>query len=426
MNHLFRKAAATFSLRIASMFFAFLTSVVLARLIGSEGLGTYTYIVSWTYLLAIPGSLGFDGLLGREIAIYTTKSAWGHLHGLKKWSTFLPITVSTILAVVASLTVWYFSPEGDSQTTLAFWIAMFALPLLSLLQIRRGMMRGLHRIVRGLMPEMFLWPVIQLILVGFAYLWLRERFTALWSIAAFSLSILISLVISIVSSNRAFKLVVEWATPQYQRMKWVNKAFPFILLETSGMLSSRIDILMLGAIDGVIATGVYAPVNRGSQLIGFVLMAFKAPLSPNIAKLFANGKFYELQQLLWRTNRAILLISSVFTLAFLALGYHYLLIFGSEFTVGLSALRIRCLGQFAYNIFVGLSPVVLSMVGCARITAINSILALILNTILNAVLIPAYGINGAAIATTASQLCTGIVISWYAYQKIGTYTKEIS
>ena len=74
-----------------------------------------------------------------------------------------------------------------------------------------------------------------------------------------------------------------------------------------------------------------------------------------------------------------------------------LLLFGSEFQNAI-ALKILLTGIFVQTIF-GLGSSTLSMSGNTAFNLINVSIALILNIVLNFILIPQYGIIGAAYAT---------------------------
>jgi len=418
MKHLLKKAVGTFGLRVTSMSFAFVVSIIHARLMGSAGSGIYDYSTSWIYLLSIPATLGFDGLLGREIALYQTESAWDKLKGIKRWAGILVLITSVGLALVSGTIAWHLSLDRTSQLAWAFGIAMATLPFLSLRIIYRGTMRGLHKIVVGLMPEMIWAPLLQLIFVGLAVALWPQGLTASWAVAAFGISTGLSLFISILASNRVLPADVIKATPSYQPLVWVKCAFPFMLLESLNEINGRVDILMLGNLDGVSAAGIYNPVNRGSLLVVFAMMAFKGPLSPTVASLFAKGKLQELQHILTRTARVIVVVSGAVALLFMIFGRQYLLIYGSEFTEGLRALQIRCCGLFIYAAVAGLSGTVLSMTGYARLSVFSSILSAGINITLNALLIPIYGLNGAAFATTISIVVSGAINTSQVYRSV--------
>ena len=71
-----------FGLRLIYTGLTFLTSILLARVLGTTGFGTYTYAVVWAFLLSVPATMGFDNFIVREIAVYQTQSFWGLMRGI--------------------------------------------------------------------------------------------------------------------------------------------------------------------------------------------------------------------------------------------------------------------------------------------------------------------------------------------------------
>lgn len=418
MRQLLKRVAGTFSLRIASMLLTFLTSIILARLLGPKEFGTYTYVMSWVILLAIPATMGFDGLLGREIAIYHTRSAWGELSGLIRWGRSLSAVASFGLVLIVSVIFWHLNQNSNDQLVLVFLIAMSSLPLITYGRICRGTMRGLHKIVYGLIPEMVLGPLLLLVFIGCLLLWGPGQFTAAWAMLAFCVATAISLIVSIVFLNRALPEIVRKTTPRFLYFTWFKYALPFMFFESINIINERVDIIMLGSLNGVEAAGIYVPINRGAQLIMFVMIAFIGPLSPKIASLYAEGKIQRLQEILSKSNRLVVVTSAALTILMIAFGYYYLLIFGPEFTQGLTALRIRCAGRFLFTT-VGLSGMTLSMTGFAHLTATLSLIGATINIVLNYILIPLYDITGAAIATTISVMAVGVMKAIWTYKNTG-------
>lgn len=421
MKRLLQKAAGTLGLRVSYTLLTFVTSVVLARVLGSTGFGTYTYTTSWVYLLAIPATLGFDGLVGREIAIYQTQQDWARMSGLLKWANLL-VVISAILtaSIGAAIALWQGEQTSSNQVALCFLLVMLSLPAMALRNIRRGSMRGLHRIVWGLFPEMLVAPMLLLLLIGVGTALLADQFTAAWAVGAYTLTTVVTLIVSIELLGQTLPLHVKTCLPTYHRFAWIKQAWPFMFLESIHVLNARADVLMLGTLKGVEAAGVYAPVNRGAQLIVFILMAFNGPLSPTIASLYADGKRKELQRILIKTSRVCLLVSAIAATGLWLLGKQYLFVFGAEYVQGLDALRILCVGQVLY-VFVGLAPMVLSMTGNAQFTAMSGLVGAVANIILNFLLIPRYGVSGAAIATTCAMLCSGLVNTTWVYRKVGVH-----
>ncbi len=245
MKRLLKRAAGTLGLKLFYTFLTFVTSIVLTRLLGPVGFGTYTYTIYWTYLLAIPATLGFDGLLGREVAVYHTQLAWHRMSGLLRWANILSFISATVIATAGiSLAILRAAGQGAPQLILCFCLVMAALPMLALRNIRRGSIRGLHQIVLGLCPEMLVAPVLLLISVGFAVVWLGEDFTAPLAVGSYVVATGITLAMSTLLLEQALPFSVKTALPRYHRFDWLKQAWPFMFLESIHVINARADVLM--------------------------------------------------------------------------------------------------------------------------------------------------------------------------------------
>ena len=74
-----RVVSWSFILKFASLGLGFLTSVVLARLLGAEGFGDFSFPMAIVELLLVPTTLGFPSLVVRELARYQVQSKWALL-----------------------------------------------------------------------------------------------------------------------------------------------------------------------------------------------------------------------------------------------------------------------------------------------------------------------------------------------------------
>ncbi len=419
-QRLIKGAAGTFGLKIAGTGLSFITGIFLARLLGASDFGIYTYAFAWTQLLILVGTLGLDKLIVREVAVYQTKSNWSLLRGLLKWANLIVFLVSMALVVGAIAIAWGFNMATDSEQFRAFCVAVFLVPISVLRNLRLSAMKGLRKIVIGLMPELLLAPLLLLGLTGCSYLFLEGNLTAFWVILMRVISALITLVIGAKLLDRVLPNIAKEAKPEYQPKAWLSSALPFMFLGSLFIIKSRTDILMLGAIQGAKAAGIYFAVSRGAHLINFILGSVNAVLAPNIASLYADGKTKQLQRVITKSARVVLLISLPITAAMIAFGYWYLLLFGQDFTQGTLALTILCVGQMVHA-SAGSVALILNMTGNERFTFISSLAGTGLNVVLNAVLIPRWGIEGAALATTSTTILVNLMNTLWVRQKLGIH-----
>lgn len=415
------KQGALWSLlmRVASTGMTFATAVLLARLLGLSGYGVYAFVFAWMNLLTIPTALGMDKLMVREVAVYRAQGAWDKLHGFLRWGNLAVLLASlTVAALAAGVAVVALGPENGLR--FSFLLALLSLPLTTLTSLRQAAMRGFGHIVGGQWPELLLRPVLIIVLSVSAWL-LLPTFTAPWAVGASLTATLLAFVVGALLLARVLKLEAKHAPPSFELGKWLRSALPFMVVSGMFVLNARTDVVMLGALSGTDAVGLYTPAARGAELISFVLLAVNTALAPTLARLYAEGKRAQLEATVTRSTRLITLASSPLALGFILLGGPFLLLFGAEFTGGRTALTILSLGQLV-NAATGTVGTLLNMTGHERDTAIAVGSSAALNIVLNVLLIPAFGINGAAAATAVSTLTWNVLLAAFVYRRLGFYS----
>jgi O-antigen/teichoic acid export membrane protein len=301
---------------------------------------------------------------------------------------------------------------------LPFSIALISLPIISLRNIRLAVMGGLHRVVIGWLPEMLLEPLLFIIGILIISLIFKTKLSSVEIVVIYVFVTAITLLIGNCLLNRFLPPVIKEIIPQYQVKSWLTSALPLMLLGGMQIINSRIDILMLGAIKGTEAVGIYMAIIRGTQLISFILIAVNNVLAPTFASLYAQNHREQLQKVISQSSRGILFISLPIAASLIIFGHWYLLLFGSEFIQGKNALIVLSIGQLI-NTATGSVGVLLNMTGHERYTTISVSASALLNVIGNALLIPLWGINGAAIATTISMIFFNLTKAHWAYKKLG-------
>lgn len=402
-SRLIRGAIGSAGLKIAGAGLTFVKIFTFARLLGTEGLGVYSYAITWVGLLSIPATLGLPQLLVREVAIYQSQSAWGLISGLLQWSNRLVMVFSTVLALIAVVVAWFLQTGNDSQMLLALYVAIVSLPIACLTSLKLSAMRGLHKVILGQLPETLIIPVLLITFTGLGYLVLREGLNANWVVAIHILATSITFIVVLKLLRQVVPEVVKDATHEYQARRWLRSSLPLMFLGGMHIINSQTDVLMLGAIKGTENVGIYVVANRLASSIVFVLIAVNSVLAPNIAGLYAEGNLEQLQQLVTKSSRVIFLFSFPIAISFIFFGYWFIILFGSDFTEGKNTLAILSFGQLV-NASMGSVSLLLTMTGHENYTVVSVGVGAILNILLNALLIPIWSINGAAFATAFSTI----------------------
>lgn len=418
-KRLIRDVKGSFGLRIASVTLNFGTSILLARLLGKEGFGLYTYALTWPALLGIPATLGFNNLLIREVAIYRSQSSWGLLRGLLQWANAIVLVVSIGITLVALAIAFNLLNSKGGLLLPALSVALISLPIVSLTSLRLATMKGFQRVVLGQMPEMLLSPLLLLTVAITSSWFLRNNENA--TVWILGLRLLIATMTFVVGTLLLTKIIpqeLKKAIPDYKIRTWLRDGLPFMFLGGLAVINARIDILMLGSLKGAGAVGIYAVVSRVTSLIVFALGIVNSVLSPTLATLYAEGKMEQLQRVVTRSTRLITLFALIVTISLIVLRQWILPLFGAEFIEGQTALIILSVG-YLVNAMTGSVGLLLNMTRHANLSAATVGCSALLNVLLNFILIPKWGVNGAAIATATSMVLANIINAIWVSQKLG-------
>jgi O-antigen/teichoic acid export membrane protein len=177
----------------------------------------------------------------------------------------------------------------------------------------------------------------------------------------------------------------------------------------------------LGSLSSLSEVGLYSVAARIAMLTSFFLAVSNAAIAPKIAALYYKQQTKELEVMVKKTTKILIVIATVTSLLFIVFGKFILGIWGSDFVSGFTILVILSLGQF-FNIATGCSGLLLSMTGFEKIHGYISLITLIANIILNIVLINKMGALGAAIATAVTVSFGNIAKLILAKKKTGIMT----
>jgi len=417
--------AGLVGLRIFFGVLSFGLSIFLARTLGKDGFGTYSYAFAWIVVLGVPAILGMDQLLIREVAAYEVKKEWGLMSGLLRAANRAVLLVSLGIVGVAAAVAWAMRSHWSGQRVTTFWIGLLLLPLITLTRVRQAALQGLHRAVLGATPERLIQPALLIGLLVAAASLRREPLTAPFAMGLNVLTNATAFVVGAWWLHRALPESAKEAEPVYRERAWAQSALPMVFLAGMGVLFGQAGTLILGAIQGASAVGIYSVADKGAELLAFVLVAQNAAFSSTAASLYAAGDLKRLQRLATRIARLTLLASLPLAIMFIGFGHRFLLYsYGAQFTQAQQALAILALGQLV-NVGMGLNSVLLMMTGherdSARAVAVSAGAAILLNLIL----IPRWGMVGAAISTAIGVVLLNVLATLALYRKTGIHSTVI-
>jgi len=417
---LLRGGLGSVAVKIAATGLSFAVAVVLARLLGPKGYGVYAYAFALVSILAIPAQFGLPNLVIRETAKAQANEDWGLMRGLWRWATGMTGAISVALALIAGMLAWIFADRFSEVQLTTFAWGLLLIPLMALGALRGASLRGLRRVVAGQLPEFVLRPALLVFaLLAAAWIWGTETLTPSGAMLLHAGAAAIAFMIGawMLARARPAALAVPPA-PAYESRVWTRAALPLALLAGTHMINQHTDILMLGLFRSAEDVGIYRVVVQGSVLVVFGLQAVNMVVAPQFARLHSLGDRASLQRLATLSSRASLAVALPVALAFIFFGDGILgWVFGPAFAAGHTALAILALGQLV-NSSLGFAGILLTMSGHERDTARGIAIASGCNIVLNLILIPPFGINGAATATGSTVLIWNVLLWQYAWRRL--------
>jgi O-antigen/teichoic acid export membrane protein len=399
-KRLIKGATGSFALNVAGTGLSFIASVLLARLLGAKDFGTYTYAITWVGFLSFITVFGFDNLLIRNVALYKTQSSWDLMAGILNLANRLVLWLSFSVSLLAAIVALILISHLKLDFVLTFCIAINLLPLMGLTRIKLATLRGLNYVVIGQLPETILRPLLFIILLSIVA-WFGKDIGAPMAMVIQLTAVGIAFIIGNIFLQKSLPYQLQSISPTYETFQWMRSGFNLFLIGGMSLMNSRIDTLMIGAIQGSEAVGIYTVAYRGAEFSIFFLLAVNTVLAPTVAKLYAESDIKKMQKLVTKSNCLTFLISLPIGLTMIFFGEIFLSLFGSDFNQGRLALSILTTSYLFYC-SLGSSGLLLVMTGHESKMMIVSLISALTNMILNAIMISLWGISGAALASAIS------------------------
>lgn len=418
---LLRGGAGSLVLRFANVGLSLGAAVVLARMLGVENFGIYSYVFALVSLLAVPAKFGLPGLVVRETAKAETTEKWGLMRGIWRWASLSATALSLVLAMAGGFFAWLFADHFTTVQLVTFAWGLAFVPLLALGSLCGAGLRGLRKVIQGQLHDQVVRPVLLIVFVLVAGTFASQG--VLGAEQAMALNVLataIAFAVGAVLLQRARPTqLAAQSQPQYQIRAWFSSVLPFALIGGMQIVNMQIDIIMLGLFGTAHEVGLYKVAVRGAALVLIGLVAIRQVTSPYFARFYANREMDKLQRTATIVSRAALVMAAPAAIVFIFFGSPIIrVVFGEDYVDAYSPLATLAVFRL---VGMGVGPVgsLLNMSGHERDTLKVMSVSAGCNIVLNAVLIPIYGMNGAAIATGTTFIGYRLVMWWLVRIRVG-------
>jgi O-antigen/teichoic acid export membrane protein len=382
------------------MFLSLSASVIIARLYGAEMVGVVAMIQAFYTFTTIFTVLGMNTsmlrLIPEHVARYSISSAFYVYRKTQYFVAGLSILVGLILFYCSDLvaTRIFSKPQLATYFLLAACFVIFR----SLLELNTQALRGI-RLIRSfafmqVLPSATLFFTV--LLFTFFYGGVNSPVYAQLT------AIAITSIVGILLMNRYFTKTMKVGDTVHSlpMREILGISTPMMMTASMGFVIGQTGVILLGMFGSAADVGYYAVAVKLATLTAFVLKAINSMAAPKFSELYHRGDMEELFYIARKSTKLIFWTTAPVLILLLTLGAPILnLFFGSEFSVAYPAMAILVLGQFVSSIS-GSTGHFMNMTGHEKILRNLMCISAVIHIGLTWLLVPRYGISGAACAAT--------------------------
>jgi O-antigen/teichoic acid export membrane protein len=403
-----RMAMTAFSIRIFSAALAFLSQIVLARLMGEYEYGIFVFVWVLIVLFGDLSCLGFHTAIIRFLPQYKASGAFEEIRGLTGTARIFALLSGTAVLAIGMICLHVFADRIESYYLAPIFLGLLAMPMIALGDILEGTSRANHWPVMALSPVYIIRPLL-IILFMLITIGLGAEHTAVTAMQAALAATYVTAVGQYVATLLRLKRHYQEGPRKVDFLGWLSVAFPIFLIEGVGFLLTNSDVVVVGIFLDPHEVAIYFAAAKTMALVHFINFSVKAASGPRFSSLIATGNRAELAAAAADAARWTFWPALGVGLVVLAAGHLLLSLFGGAFTAGYILMAILLAGILA-KALVGPAETLLMMAGKQNMCVLLYAGALTANVVLNVTLIPRFGIEGAAIATASAMFVEAILL----------------
>jgi len=407
-------AAGVLFTRLLGAATQFVFYLVVAQRFGAEGLGLFVLAFTSSIAASTVSCWGIDQVALRHLSGHHAHGEFAAFRALFAHSIALVLLISTSIALAMGLLSGPIAMQIFGKPELAPILRMLAFSIVpfSLLQLLGESVRATGRVVLSAVLQTALAPVLAL-----AFISLAPSQDAVGSAALYyTLAYFAAMVAAIFfQSPRTSPLAVpDGKSENLSPWQLLKTATPVAWVTIFSVWLGFSETLLLGLYRAADEVGYYAASLRLVLLVNFLLVALNGALAPKFAVLHRQGEIRELISLARRATLVMLTLSCPIFLALFLLPEILLAWFGDEFTAASTALVILAVGQLV-NIATGPVGIILLMTGNAPAMQRHLVITVLVNLALAFLLIPPFGIVGAACSAAAAMAVLNLLLLHSVY-----------
>jgi len=388
-NLVYKNSLVLTFLRFVEPALAMVVIVAVSRLLGTEALGGYSFIITFISMFGVIGQLGLQALLTREVAANKEKSS-----SYVSAALFLGLGSSILLAFIINGAKGYF----NLSAVVSYGVFLMSLNLFPMFVIAtfEAVFMGWQRTKLILYQNLagnIVRVILSLVFIGLGF-----------GLASLVVAILISSVLSVLLC--AFTYVkclgrLSWRVDPGVSLRLLKTSPTFLLITLVAVLSARLDVLILTKLTNMTQVALYAAAYKLFEATMIVPQSYMRASFPHLSALFRSRP-----DSFGQTNRDMLghMLLYAFptaALTFALAPFVISVLYGAKFSSSATLLQILAIGLLPWTMGRTTANLLLAT-NLQRYDLMCGTLTVITSVALNVLMIPLYGAKGAAFSSAAA------------------------
>jgi O-antigen/teichoic acid export membrane protein len=379
----------TFACRFAITF-------VLARVMGAGEYGLYNLGQTALTLVAGVAVFGLDTALVRFVAIYNGRRDEARLWGVLQFG----VGVTAVLSLVFGIAMYLLADSiavrlfNAPEFAPVLRVASLLVPFLALNTVLATATQGFKRMKYATIARDIAQPLIRLVLIGILTV---VGLSAAGALTVYGIAIAATTIQLFFYLHRLFSLRRPLRAAKHNVREMLSFSVPVHLSDLMTTFRENVQTVLLGALNNVHNVGLFAVANQ-VNLVGHMFhTSIVAAAEPIISELHDRGERGQLARMYQTTTKWSFTVNLPLFLTLALFPTAVMSIFGKSFSPGAAALVLLAAANMT-DAGTGTCGTIIDMTGHTRLKLFNALLRLGLSLGLSMLLIPRWGVFGAAAA----------------------------
>lgn len=419
-----RMAVSSFAVRVAGAGLAYLSQVILARLMGAHDYGIYS--VAWTVVivLGVIACGGFSTSAGRFLPQYRETRDLDGLRGFLRTSRQAGFLFGAVIAALGIGLIFLLQPVIEAYYVQPLMIVLLVLPVFAVGLVQDGIARSYDWPFIAMLPN-FIWRPMAILALLVCLVVAGYPATAELTVVVAVVATISTVLYQYLHLGKRLSQRVPSGSTRIELKTWLAVSLPLLMVDGFIQLITSADVIMISFFQSPDEVAIYFAASRTLALVHFVYFAVRAASAHRFSSFTHNNDAKGLSAYTKQATHWTFWPSLAAGAGLLLVAPLLLRLFGSDFESGYQLIAVLMVGVLA-RASVGPADALLSMTGHQKTCAGIYAATFAVNVLLNLLLIPAMGLMGAAIATSIAIIFEAAALALAAKRKLNVTTFVLS